>query len=296
LWQVSDGKELAALAHTWEVREAIFVGDRLIATVSRRNNDVDVRLWTIPEGRETLHLAAPKGMLNFVVSDDGSYLIGYRDFAANDPALVWDLASGKQVAALSVGSGGVLSAATHKDILALGEQHEAMVSLWRLGSWAPLGQVHGTRTAPKLALDPAAARLVMSESAEAYGQILVAPVTAGRTRASALSARKNGGICCLAISADGNRAVASSVDNIASVIDLGSGEELLRARLTDSLAAALSPDGRLLLTAGGADANVWEVTLVNPLRTACQRLNLSFTAEEWRHWFGDEPWRKSCEL
>jgi hypothetical protein len=92
--------------------------------------------------------------------------------------------------------------------------------------------------------------------------------------------------------------VASSVDNIASVVDLGSGEELLRARLTDrgSLAAALSPDGRLLLTAGGADANLWEVTLVDPLRTACQRLNRSFTAEEWRHWFGDEPWRKSCEL
>jgi hypothetical protein len=125
------------------VREVIFAGDRLIATVSRRNNDVDVRLWTIPEGRETLHITAPKGMLNFVVSDDGSYLIGYMDFASNDPALVWDLASGKQVAALSVGSGGVLSAATHKDILALGEQHEAMVSLWRLGSWAPLGQIHG---------------------------------------------------------------------------------------------------------------------------------------------------------
>ena len=29
--------------------------------------------------------------------------------------------------------------------------------------------------------------------------------------------------------------------------------------------------------------------MVDPLRTACQRLNRSFTDEEWRHWFGDEP-------
>ena len=298
LWQVSDGKELVTLPHTWDVREVIFISDRLIATVSRRDNDVDVRLWTIPEGRETLRIVAPKGMLDFVVSDDGRYLIGHMPFGSTDPAQVWDLASGKQVAALSAGSHGVGSAATHRDVLALGEQLEGMVSLWHLGSWASLGQVHGIRAAPQLALDPAAARLVMGESGAAYGQILVAPVAPGRTRASALSARKNGGICCLAISADGTLAVASSVDNIASVIDIGSGEELLRTRLTDrgSLAAALSPDGRLLLTAAVAGANVWEVTPVDPLRTACHRLNRSFTAEEWRHWFGNEPWRKSCEL
>jgi WD40 repeat protein len=300
LWQAADGKALATLPHPWDVHDVMFVGDRLIATVSRRDNDVDVRLWTVPEGREALRIAPPKGMLDFVVSDDGSYLIGHVPAGVVAPARVWDLASGKQVTALSAGEHGVVSAATHKDVLALGEQLAGMVSLWRLGSWAPLGQVHGIRANPsEVALDPAAQRLLVGEDGAAYGQILVAPVTTGRTRASALGARKNGGIrCCLAVSADGRRAVASSADNIASVIDIGSGEELLRAPLTEdgSLATALSPDGRLLLTAAGASAHVWEVTVADPLRTACGRLNRSFTAEEWRHWFGNEPWRKTCEL
>jgi WD40 repeat protein len=298
LWQVSDGKELAILPHTSDVREVMFVSDRLMATVASRDNDVDVRLWTVPEGREALRIVPPKGMLDFVVSDDGSYLVGHMPPGTAEPALVWDLSSGKQAAALSAGGRGVVAAATHKDVLALGERQDGMVSLWRLGTWAPLGQVHGIRAVPRLALDPAAQRLVVAESGTAYGQILVAPVAAGRTRASALSARKNGGICCLALSADGRRAVASSADGMASVVDIGSGEELLRARLTEkgSLAAALSPDGRWLLTAAGASAQVWEVTVADPLRTACRRVNRSFTPEEWRHWFGNEPWRRTCEL
>ena len=299
LWQVSDGKELALLQQAGPVQSVLFGGDgRLLATISRRDTDVDVRLWSVPEGRETRRIVPPKQMHEFVFSDDGRYLFGKMPDGHVEPVLVWDVASGERVAALSAGARGIGSMATHGDVLALGESGASgpMVSLWRLRSWAPLGQVHGMRTQSVVALSADAARLVVGESAARHAQIMLAPVAEGQTRATALSARKNGGICCLTTSADGTRAVASSVDDIATVIDLRSGEELLRARLptTGSLRAALSPDGRLLLTAGGAGANLWEVTPADPARTACERVKRSFTPEEWRRWFGDEPWRKTC--
>ena len=98
------------------------------------------------------------------------------------------------------------------------------------------------------------------------------------------------------LSADGTHAVGSSVDNMATVIDLRSGKVLLRARLSasGSLQTALAPDGRMLLTANGSAAPLWEVTVADPLRSACQRLKRDFARDEWQRWFGSEAWRKTC--
>lgn len=299
LWQVSDGKELALMRLADPVQDVLFGGDgNLLATIARRGVDTDVRLWHMPEGRETRRIVPPKQMFEFVFSDDGRYLVGRPNSSTPPTAPVWDVASGERVAALGGGAREVSSVASHGNVLALGESggSEAMVSLWRVGSWAPLGQIYGIRGTPVVALSADATRVVIAESGVAYGQVLVAPVVAGRSRATALITRKNGGACCLATSADGTRVVVSSVDDMATVVDLGSGEELLRARLPaqGSLRATLSPDGRWLLTAGAAGANLWELTPADPLAAACSRVRRSFTADEWRRWFGIEPWRKSC--
>jgi hypothetical protein len=147
-----------------------------------------------------------------------------------------------------------------------------------------------------VALGHNAERLVAAESSVAFGQILLAPVAEGRTRAKALSSQRNGGYCCLSISADGTHAVASSVDNMATVVDLRSGQEVLRAPLNDggSLQAALSPGWSAAADVRWRRCQLWEVTLTDPLRTACQRLKRNFTREEWQRWFGTEPWRKTC--
>jgi hypothetical protein len=57
---------------------------------------------------------------------------------------------------------------------------------------------------------------------------------------------------------------------------------------------ATAPDGHLLLTVGRGGANLWEITPADPLRTACERVNRNLAPEEWKRWFEDEPWRKTC--
>lgn len=299
LWQVADGKELARLPHPDPVQSLFFGADgRLLVTLSRRDDKLLLRLWSLPEGRETRLIEPPRQMLDFVLSDSGRYLVGRMPAGQIAPALVWDLSSGEQVASLSAGNGVIHSMATHGDVLALAEwgSSRAMVSLWRLGSWAPLGQVQGLRGSTVLALSADAGLLVLAESGANHGQILAAPVVAGLSRAKVLGVRQNGGACCLALSADGHHAVVSTMDRLASVIDLRSGDEVLRARLpaSGSLQAALSPDGRRLLTNGAAGANLWEVNADDPVRSGCARVKRNFSTEEWRRWFGDEPWRKTC--
>jgi hypothetical protein len=77
VWRVSDGKQVALLQHANPVVSAFFAGDKgRLVTVARLDNAVDVRVWSLPDGRETLHILPPKEMLSFVASDDGRYLIG----------------------------------------------------------------------------------------------------------------------------------------------------------------------------------------------------------------------------
>lgn len=297
VWRVSDGKEVALLPHANPVTRVFFGADKtLLVTVARLDSAVEVRVWSLPDGREALRIVPPKQMFSFVLSDDGRYLVGHGTAGAKEPAGVWDLGSGQQVATLRAGTGGVGSVATRRDTVAVADESQPLVALFRLGSWAPLGEVRGMRTASKVALALNAEQLVAVESGAAFGQMLLAPVAGGRSRAKALSSQRNGGYCCLSISADGTHAVGSSVDNMATVIDLRNGQVLLRARLpgSGSLQAALSPDGKLLLTSGGAMAQLWEVSVADPLRSACQRLKRDFTRDEWQHWLGSEAWRKTC--
>jgi len=169
--------------------------------------------------------------------------------------------------------------------------------LWRLGSWSPLGQVREVPDPVTVALS-ADARLLVSGSAELHGKVATAPVSEGVTRATSLSTRKNDQVRNVVLSADGTRVVATAQDETAVVIDMRNGEELLRAQAPGTLSlvpqAALSPDGRLLLTAGAAGASLWEVTPADPVRTACARVKRNLTAEEWKRWFEVEPWRKTC--
>ena len=163
LWQVADGKELARLPHPDPVQSLFFGADgRLLVTLSRRDDKLLLRLWSLPEGRETRLIEPPRQMLDFVLSDSGRYLVGRMPAGQIAPALVWDLSSGEQVASLSAGNGVIHSMATHGDVLALAEwgSSRAMVSLWRLGSWAPLGQVQGLRGSTVLALSADAGLLV----------------------------------------------------------------------------------------------------------------------------------------
>ena len=64
----------------------------------------------------------------------------------------------------------------------------------------------------------------------------------------------------------------------------------------DSINAfAFSPDGHTLAS-GGAEGSIvlWDLRLDSWITQACQRANRNLTQEEWRRFFGEEPYRATC--
>jgi WD40 repeat protein len=298
LWQAGDGKPVLTLAHGEPVRRVLFSGDgRLLATLT--DSGKSVRLWSLPEGRELRTLTSANWLRDIVLSDDGRHVIGIPPpNTIGATVQVWDVTSGARVAAPTVGRKAVESAATHRDVLAIGEwgQDGSVVSLWRLGLWAAVGQVSALHGTPVVDLSADATQLAIGSASARYGQIAAAAVGEGAVRAVPRSARKNGGVRRVVISADGRVAAATALDSTAEVVDLVSGEQLLLALAPEGSEArpALSSDGHLLLTSGGNTADLWETRPAEALRAACQRVQRDFTAAEWQRWFAGEPPRKTC--
>lgn len=57
---------------------------------------------------------------------------------------------------------------------------------------------------------------------------------------------------------------------------------------------AFSPDGKYLLSGDGRTASVWRWGPAAMIAEACDRLGRNLSAEEWRQFLGDEPYRKTC--
>lgn len=57
---------------------------------------------------------------------------------------------------------------------------------------------------------------------------------------------------------------------------------------------AFSPDGKYLLSGHGTAALVWRWGPAAIIADACGRLGRNLSAEEWRQYLGEEPYRKTC--
>ena len=105
----------------------------------------------------------------------------------------------------------------------------------------------------------------------------------------------------VAFSADGEWVATASgymarVWDISAALHAGTGVGVEVARLEhDSrvYSVAFSPDGQWVATASGRTARVWVVP-ENLVDTLCSGLTRNLTRQEWVHYLGDEPYRKTC--
>jgi WD40 repeat protein len=107
-------------------------------------------------------------------------------------------------------------------------------------------------------------------------------------------------ISVVAFSPDGTRVATgsrdpSSRDRSARVFDAATGTEMSRLDHDDAVTAvAFSPDGTRVAT--GSDdgsARVWCTDHGQLIEQAVGRLTRNLTQQEWRHYFRDEPYRKT---
>jgi WD40 repeat protein len=57
---------------------------------------------------------------------------------------------------------------------------------------------------------------------------------------------------------------------------------------------AFSPDSKLLASDNGKNVTIWDVDPHSWAAKLCQKVNRNFTQEEWRRFFGEREYEKTC--
>lgn len=269
------GKLAATLAGPKDAvrRLAVSADGKLLALAGEKS----VGLWDVAAGKETRLLETKRDGNPFSVafSPDGKTLVTGEYFGAV-PVRVWDVATGKQRLAVEdmlpgyfpraaafapdgktfahTGEGGgvfLRDAATGQEVRRLKTDHDT----------------HG------VAFSPDGKTLAASVSQYPAGaETRLFDVESGKELFD--FPRHELGVEAVFFSADGKRAVTAGIDRTVRVWDATTGEhlfavgerkiEFIRQR---GLPCALSPDGKTLLVARGADVGVWDVAAGKELRT-----------------------------
>ncbi|HII06471.1 MAG TPA: hypothetical protein HA349_03920 [Methanotrichaceae archaeon] len=92
--------------------------------------------------------------------------------------------------------------------------------------------------------------------------------------------------------------MATASYRAAQLWDASNGKKLARLEHDDDVnRIAFSPDGTTLTTASDDHtARIWHLQSEDLIFEAVSCLSRNLTAEEWRQYLGDEPYRETCDL
>jgi WD40 repeat protein len=263
LWDLATGKELKRLVgHSAPIyRGVTFSADGRRALSGGWDGDNSVRLWDLETGKELRRLTGHTAGVHCVaISADSRRALS----ASNDRSVrLWDLETGQELRRFDGHTDPVRGVAISRDgrfALSGGGPQDPTVRLWDVETGRELhcltghsGGYHGVQT---VAFSPDGRRAL---SAGGDG-VRLWDVEAGELLHCFESVP---GRNTAAFSADGRRAVVAGGDGMVRLLDLEGRQEVYppRGHTGPVYGAALSPDGRHVLTGGYPDKVVryWEV-------------------------------------
>jgi WD40 repeat protein/energy-coupling factor transporter ATP-binding protein EcfA2 len=287
LVDMSDGRQLFRLKHNTNVNAVTFSpGGRYLASASE---DKSARIWETSSGREIFSLPHEESVYSVDFSPKGDLLV---TACGDGTARVWETHSGKQLFSLA-----------HKPII----NHVAFspdgrflataswsrsAKLWEASSGRELMLLSHTNKVWYVAFSHDSKYLATaSEDSTAR----VWDVSNGL---ELLRLPHESSVSAIAFSPDSQYLATASADRTARVWETATGNPLALLQHEDSVTAiAFSPDGKYLATASGEGiARLWIWQSKDLIAEACARLTRNLTDVEWRKYFGEENYRKTCPL
>ncbi len=283
--------------HAATVNSIAFSPDGL--TLASASNDRTIRLWDAATGEPISLLTEHASSVGQVIfSPDGLTIasvecVDYWDECA-EPVILWSTATSQPIHAPHLENlTGVFRVAFQPDsnLLALGMM-DGSVILWDLAKDQPVNEplVAHTDVVAGLAFSPDG---LMLATGSQDNTIILWDVTIGEPIGQPLVGHSKG-VFSLAFSPDGQTLATGSWDNTIILWDVTSGQPLGQPLLSHSNgkgSVAFIPDDLALVLLDRR----WNINPHSWVAKTCQRVGRNFTQEEWRRYFPDEEYRKTCE-
>ncbi len=285
IWEIPAGRQIILLSHNKRnVNTVTFSPDgRYVATSSE---DGTARIWEIPTGRQVT-LLSHRDIVNAVTfSPDGKYV---ATASVDSSAKIWETASGRECAYLPhkrAVNTVVFSPNSHY-LATASYDHNARI--WETISGKQLALLPHRKYVSAIAFS-CDGKYVATASKDGTARIWEIP--GGR---QLISMEHTDTVNAVSFSPDGKYLATACYDHTARVWEIASGHQLAYLTHEDSVnSIVFSPTGMTLATASAdGTGRIWLWRSDDLITEANKRLTRNLTLEEWRHYIGDEPYRKT---
>jgi WD40 repeat protein len=295
LW-TPEGRELRQLRHERPVTDVHFSPDgKAVITTDQGGG---VRVWDAGTGRELRRVQHDDWAYGAVLSPSGKYLgTGSRDGTTR----IWEVASGKELYRgkhVEPGSGLIVGVTFCPDETCFATFGGYDIEFRKLATGESFWKLELHRAYAKALTFLANGRVMIGSGGDA-------PVSvwdvAKRTSVLDTSKTYSDALYSVAVSRDGSVIATAGWDYTARAWDATTGRELKRLPYGKKDASvALSPDGKLLASSGFDDflrKQIVEITNLRPdnlIESTCRKVRRNLTAVEWREYFYDAPYHRTC--
>ena len=242
------------------------------------------RVWDITAKMELFQLRHTGVVASVSYSTEGRYLLTYSDKTVH----LWNADDGREWKAISVSSD-VQEAAWSPDSQLVAARTADDVQVWSVRDGVQLSSLkHEGDWVKAFAWHPDSRRLLTWDNSvlrlwDARSGHMIRQFLLDSTFRAAFMP-------------NGKHVVVIGGDRTARVWETETGREVAALLHPSSLYnVSVSPDGRQIATIdGGNIVTVWLWRMEDVIAEAQQRLTRNLTFEEWQHYFGHEPYRKTC--
>ena len=293
VWDANTGQEIFHLEHEDRVQGIAFSPDgRWLATASGAENDLPgmVQVWDMTTGQEVARKEYKNWAWSVAFSPDSQWLAA----GSQDEVLrVWEAATGREVFRFEHEEMvQVVSFSPDGQWMVTGSEN--IVRVWDLATWQEVIQIKHDQRVHVITFSPDNRWLATGSGNWNYhlqGEIHLWDTT---TQQEVAHMFQKDTVWDMAFSFDGQWLATASYGPGVHIWEIPTGQEVARMQHSINEGITFTRDDRWLVTGGRATTRVWRWQTEDLIAEACARLPRNFTPREWREFFGNESYRRTC--